>query len=323
VLSYTVVIETENLANGDLSDLEACLDSIRAQHVSMPPAALLVINSGQVAATILDEVVRRYDSLTVHTSPTSLHYYDAKLAGARLASTDIVVFADSDLRYEQGWLAALLAPFAEPDVDFVTGETRVAITGPYTFSVATTWLFPRRYDAGPAPSLIANNCAVRREALLAHPFPQELPLYRTSITLHGRQLRQRDITIRRVPALGWHAPPHGAREWALRYLVSGADSVLAGTWDVGAGGALRRVDTTGRRARAWATSVARKLLSSVVRTQQAWAERPFTLFYAPVSLPLSLLALALFAGGGFSAVCGSRAAHERMHAFEVGAGGVR
>ena len=320
---YSVVVETENLANGDLSDLEACLDSIRTQAVPVPPAALIVVNSGQVASALLDDLKRRYDGLVVHTTPQALHYYDAKLEGARITPTDVVVFADADLKYEPGWLAALLAPFDDPAVDFVTGETRVAVHGPYTFSVATTWLFPRRYDGRLAPSLIANNCAVRREALLAHPFPQGLPLYRAQITVHGRQLQRRGQTVHRVRARGWHAPPDGVREWALRYLVSGADAVMAGTWDVMNDGALQRHNTALRRVRAWTNGVARKLSSSAVRTVQAWRERPFTVVYAPLSLPLSCVSVALFIVGGASAVCGSGAAHAWMQAFEADAGGVR
>ena len=323
MLPYAVVVETENLANGDLSDLEACLDSIRAQQVPVPPTAVIVVNSGQVAPALLDDLQRRYDGLVVHSTPHPLHYYDAKLEGARVTPTDVVVFADTDLQYEQGWLSALLAPFADPEVAFVTGETRVAITGAYTFSVATTWLFPRRYGSALAPSLIANNCAVRRDALLAHPFPGGLPLYRTQVTLHGRQMRQRGLRIRRVAARGWHAPPDGAREWALRYLVSGADSVLAGTWDVLDDGSLRRRNTLTTRSRAWVVGVARKLSSSAVRTLQAWRERPFTAVYAPLALPLSCVSVALFIVGGASAVCGSGAAHAWMQAFETDAGGVR
>lgn len=323
VPSYSIVVETENLANGDLSDLEACLDSIRSQQVSLRPAALIIVNSGQVAPAILDDLSRRYADLTIHTSATPLDYYEAKLAGLRQATTDVVVFADSDLRYEPGWLSTLLAPFGDPNVSFVTGETRIEISGPYTFSVATTWLFPRRYGTGPAPSLIANNCAVRRDALVAHPFPVGLRLYRAQVRLHGRQLQRRGIAITRVRARGWHAPPAGAGEWALRYLVSGADGVMAGSWDVGADGSLRLHDTAVRRGRAWLTSVVRKLTSSVVRTLQAWWERPSTVVYAPVALPLSVVALTLFVLGGLGAVFGSRTAHNRMHAFEVGAGGVR
>lgn len=323
MLSYSIVVETENLANGDLRELLACLDSIRAQEVPVPPAAVLLVNSGQVSAAVIEDLRRRDSGLTVHTVPTPLHYYAAKLEGARIATTDVVVFADTDLHYEKDWLAALLAPFTDPDVAFVTGETRVAIAGPYTFSVATSWLFARRFGHSLAPSLSANNCAVRRDVLLAHPFPHELPLYRAQITVHGRILHQRGFVIRRVAARGWHGEPDGVREWALRYLVSGADTVLAGTWEVRDDGTLSRRNTAWTRARGWAVAVARKLASSVVRTVQAWQEQPATLLYAPLALPISALGLALFVAGGFSAVCGSSAARRAMQGFDLSAGGVR
>lgn len=271
----------------------------------------------------MDELRRHDSGLTIHTVSSPMHYYEAKLEGARLATSDLVVFADADLRYEQGWLAALLAPFSDPETAFVTGETRIAIGGPYTFSVATTWLFARHYGAAPAPSLSANNCAVRRDVLLANPIPHDLPLYRAQITVHGRMLRQRGFTLRRVTARGWHGPPDGAREWALRYLVSGADTVLAGTWQVREDGTLTSRNTTWTRVWTWTVAVTRKLVSSVVRTAQAWQERPATLAYAPVSLAVSVAGLALFIAGGFTAVCGSHVVRRRMEAFDVRAGGVR
>jgi glycosyltransferase involved in cell wall biosynthesis len=279
--TFSIVIETENLANAELSDLEACLDSIAAQPLDRRrPNEVIIVESGQMAHSVLDDVRAKYPWLTVHISPRPLHYYEAKLAGVRLATGEVVVFADSDLVYEAGWLEALLEPFGRSDTSFVSGETRVDITGLYTFSVATTWLFPRRYASNTATSLIANNAAVRRSALLACPFPIGLPLFRAQIVLHGRVLRAREMGILNVRARGVHAPPAGAEEWALRYAIAGADAVRAGTYVLDDGGNVVQQSTMGRRAAAWLRTSVRKVVSSFVRTTQALVEAPGRVVYS-------------------------------------------
>lgn len=321
--TFSIVIETENLANAQRSDLEACLDSIAAQRLDRRrPNEVIIVESGQVAHDVLDDVRAKYPWLTVHVSPTALHYYDAKLTGVRLATGEVVVFADSDLVYEAGWLEALLAPFNRTDTSFVSGETRVDITGPYTFSVATTWLFPRRYASGTARSLIANNAAVRRSALLACPFPTGVPLFRAQVVLHGRVVRASAMTILQVQAKGLHAPPAGAEEWALRFAIAGADAVHAGTYVLDHGNVVQQ-STMGRRAAAWLRTSLRKVVSSFVRTMQALVEAPGRVVYLPVALPISAAGLLLFAAGGLSAVVESDVVYRRMKVFERASGGVR
>jgi glycosyltransferase involved in cell wall biosynthesis len=145
--TFSIVVETENLANGELSDLESCLASIVAQDLQTHrPNEVILVDSGQIDAGILDDIRARYPWIRVHVSSTPLHYYDAKMLGAQLATGELIAFADSDMVYEKGWLRGQLALFERQEVDFVSGETRVEISGPYTFSVATTWLFPVTYS---------------------------------------------------------------------------------------------------------------------------------------------------------------------------------
>jgi glycosyltransferase involved in cell wall biosynthesis len=322
--TFSIVIETENLANGDLAELERCLDSLAAQGLDrLRPNEVIIVESGQVARGVLETVRMRYPWLSVHFSSRPMHYYEAKMEGARTATGELIVLADADVRYEPGWLASLLAPFEQAGTSFVSGETRIDITGPYTFSVATTWLFPRRYAPGDAASLIGNNAAVRRDALLDCPIPVQLPLYRAQIVLHGRMIKARGLRISRVRARGLHAPPAEIREWALRYAISGADSVKGATFHVSEDGRIEERSSLRIRLGAWLRLSARKGASSIVRTVQALAERPARIMYLPVALPISVAAFALFVAGGFSAVLGSDLAHRRMNAFESAAGGIK
>jgi glycosyltransferase involved in cell wall biosynthesis len=321
--TFSIVVETENLANGELADLEACLSSIEAQDLERHrPNEVLLVDGGRIDPGILDRIREKYSWIRIHVSSTPLHYYEAKMLGTRLATGDLVVFADSDMVYARGWLEALLKPFERVGVDFTSGETRIAIRGPYSFSVATTWLFPLTYSRTEATSFIANNAAVRRSALLATPFPTELPLYRAQIVLHGETLRREGHTIVNVPARGFHSPPAGAHEWILRFAISGADSVRAATYEVGERAIIRQRSTAVRRLGAWGRTCGRKMGSSLLRTIQAVVERPARMLYLPVALPLSCAALLLFAGGGLTAVLGSEMTYRRMRAFEAAAGGV-
>ena len=49
-------------------------------------------------------------------------YYEQKNAGAQLAKGEILVFLDSDVVPDEGWLEGLLAALDDPNVDFVGGE---------------------------------------------------------------------------------------------------------------------------------------------------------------------------------------------------------
>src|SRR5687767_6433883 len=50
-------------------------------------------------------------------------YYELKNEAARQATGDIIVFLDSDIVIEPGWLAQLLAPLNDPDVQVSAGLT--------------------------------------------------------------------------------------------------------------------------------------------------------------------------------------------------------
>ena len=322
--TFSLIIETENLANGASSDLERCLSSIAAQDFGVHHAdRVILVDTGQVDPATVEGIRSKYPWVHVHVAPGPLHYYEAKLAGARLVTSDVIVFADADMVYERDWLGALLKPFERADVEFVSGETRIEIRGPYTFSVATTWLFPVQYSAPDAPSLFANNAAVRRPALLNSPFPSAGPLFRAQVVLHGTTLRRKGRTILNAPARGFHAPPAGLREWALRFAVAGADCVLMSTYDVDADGRVVHHSTAGRRLVGLWRSCARKVGSAGLRTIQALWQRPSRFLFLPAALPISCAALLLFVGGGLTAVLESQIVYRRMRAFEAAATGAR
>jgi hypothetical protein len=319
-MTFSIVVETENLAKSDLARLEACLASIARQSLDIRRATdVVLVNSGQLDDASLAGLRARFPWIRVHTSPRPLHYYDAKMLGARLTKGEVVIFADADMEYAREWLEAHLRAFEQPDVSFTSGETYVDIRGPYTFSVATTWFFAVRYGRRTPASLIANNAAARRPVLLAMPFPSGLPLYRAQIVLHGASIRRQGRKIAQVPARGTHAPPATPLGWALRFAVSGSDSVLMSCYVVDPNGAISCRPTFGRRLAGWLRAVARKVGASTLRTSHALADRPGRAVLLPLSVPISIAALLVFAVGGLTAVIGSQTCYRWMSLFEADA----
>src|SRR5437773_12002153 len=102
----------------------------------------------------------------------------ARNAGARAARGEVIAFVDDDALPADGWLAALLAPFANPRIAAAGARVRLrfagALPGWWDAALAT---YLAAYDLGPEPADLATrpwydsprgpNLAVRREALLA------------------------------------------------------------------------------------------------------------------------------------------------------------
>lgn len=58
----------------------------------------------------------------------------------------MIVFLDSDVIPEEGWLAGLLRAFRNPAVQVVCGGTYISLEGLYSKTVALFWFFPLREE---------------------------------------------------------------------------------------------------------------------------------------------------------------------------------
>ena len=155
-------------------------------------------------------------------------YEELKMAGANASSGEVIVFADGDCLYERTWLEALLAPFSDPSVSIVGGETVI------NSAVPTDWRsqsleFPRTDRFGQSyrsDRYHLNNVAFRRRILQDLPIPSRQPCYRMS-GLHAARLLIRGYTILRQPsACAVHAAPHGVSHFVWRFLLMGFDGVV-------------------------------------------------------------------------------------------------
>jgi glycosyltransferase involved in cell wall biosynthesis len=298
--TFSIVIETDNLAIVDLDELFACLDSVAAQGDLLRCAdGVFVADGGVVPESVLTRLRIRYPWVTVLRAPAGASYVELKLAGAFETTSDVIVFCDGDVRYEPGWLEALLDGFRDrPDADVIAGETTTPITGPYSLAFALTFNFPRlTNESGLAPCTTywANNFAVRRSTMAGIPLPDPAELYRGQNLVHTmRLLRNSAVILRQPRARGWHAviPPS---EVLQRYFSLGRDAASvraltareSGTPYLGAmhpdrpgTGAIGRV--TGR-------------LCQIARSQPAW------LLLLPLALPVTILTGLAYIAGRLSA----------------------
>src|SRR5262249_22496028 len=142
--SFSLIIETENLANADLDGLGRALASLERQEI--PPSAaneVVIVDSGDIPPERLANLCRRHAWLSIRKAPSGTSYYQAKMLAAGLVTGDIVVYCDSDCTYEAAWLRQLLAPFAaDPGIELVAGETRTGGDGLYGAAMSLAYIFP-------------------------------------------------------------------------------------------------------------------------------------------------------------------------------------
>lgn len=229
--SYSIVIETENLSLADSACLWACLDSVQSAIDRVaPPAEALLFNTGDISPSMVAMLEKRYPWVSLVNSPPGKNYYEIKMQGARLATADLVVFVDSDCRYNEDWLAGLLEPFVDPNIRVVAGETAFTDPGPYGLALAIAHSFDGfsgRSDLYPVNNYYANNVAFRRSVLLDLPIPTRLPLYRHGCSAHCVELRRRGEHIWAQPrSRAMHAAPEGIQHFFWRFLLFGRDRAV-------------------------------------------------------------------------------------------------
>ncbi len=100
-----------------LTDLERCLASLRPFRAAV--AEVIVVNNGPHAAA-LEEIAQRHDARVVTELRRGVS--QARNAGIRAATGNIVAFLDDDSVAGLNWLPLLLAPFCNPQVLAVVGS---------------------------------------------------------------------------------------------------------------------------------------------------------------------------------------------------------
>jgi len=300
--SFSLVIETENLSSAELEGLSRCLNTLAAQDVSPTSAnEVLIVESGDVPKDVIERIHADYPWITFRRIEAGTNYYEAKMKGVALTTGDVIVLCDSDCTYESNWLRNILTPFAEnPDIHVVAGETTTLASSPYSVAITLTYIFPRFSKSktlSPSSNCFCNNVAFRRNFLMQHPIPAELPIYRGNCVIHARWLEQQGYTIWRQPqAQATHAAPNGFSHFFWRFLLLGYDALATSRLFYNSSGSqqtIKPLQDFGSCLRI-GFEQSKQL---VKRLYTVFAEDLRRLLYLPLALPIALLALLLYFTG--------------------------
>ena len=162
-------------------DLQRCLES--AQQQSLDTFELIVVDNSADAEsrTLVDEFNRgaRFPARYVQEADLGLH--NARHAGARVATGDVLVFTDDDAEFDANWLAAYARSFAEhPEMAAAGGRILPAWDAPPPDWVCSLMqvdptMFPAfslldlspRFRSSSDGLFFGVNMAIRREVLFA------------------------------------------------------------------------------------------------------------------------------------------------------------
>ena len=237
VPSLSIVMEWENAgrigaerANRTLRTLRTQLGALGSNEAT-PHQIILVYDPRKARpdriAESMTQAGRDWPAEITYVEAAGDDYYCQKNRGAALARNEILVFLDSDVVPEAGWLAALIAPFSAPEIEVVCGNTYVAPESLYTAAMALIWLFPLRSEEGGLVAsryFYANNVAFRRTLFARHAFP-ETGQFRGQCGALADLLRARGhrIHLSRDAQVA-HPPPQGFKAFVVRALWGGHDT---------------------------------------------------------------------------------------------------
>lgn len=295
--NFSIVIETENLANANIKDLAKSLNSLANQDLSPDLAnEVLLIDSGDTPPNLLKQLCQQYPWIKVHHSQLMTGYYKAKMLGAELVTGEIVVYCDSDCIYQTDWLRSMLTSFTQgDDIQVVAGETITRGKGPYGTAMALTYIFPQHSGhktLTKTSQYFLNNVAFRRDFLLKNPIPADLPLYRGNCVIHAYKLLKQGYTIWQQPkARANHAPPATFSHFFWRFLLMGHDYF----WQKSL--LKNAVSASGNSYPPLMLSVSSKMQVFFERFSGMLAEKPQHLIYLPFAIPIVFASISLIVIG--------------------------
>jgi hypothetical protein len=235
----SIVLEWETVEEGGLQRAELGLRELSRQIAELKdtlraPAEVIVcyeervISGPGLAATMRHAAGPEgwaCDVLLIAV-PRGTHYYEKKNEGARRSKNDVIIFLDTDLIPDPGWLRNLLFAFEEWSVSVLLGATHLDHASVYEMAVALIWIFsPATKGRGiqPLRRYSSNNLAFRRALFLKFPFPDR-PTYRGQCGDLGKALLRAGISIHEhTDARASHPPPPGILGFVHRAWAAGSD----------------------------------------------------------------------------------------------------
>ena len=241
----TLVVEWENIRVADADRCRAMLAALVGQIEAFPRELIAAGKDFEILVTFDDgsfseAELRRFVAEAMPRVPTRVElrylagpgdgYYELKNLGVRCASGRFVVFLDSDVIPEPGWLSRLLASFDDPRVDVVCGNCYLETGDLVSKALALGWFFPLRETGERLVAqdwFFANNVAFRRELVARFPFETVEGSSRGSCQLLSRRLKSegRGIFVNTAARVS-HPAPNGAWNFVMRGLAQGHDDLL-------------------------------------------------------------------------------------------------
>lgn len=233
--SFSAIVEWENARLSGAARATRMLRQLADQtrelsgSIAKRPELILLYEKGEVDPRTIEQAVSEAFGdeapLDVRYHATEgAHYYGQKNVGAELAKRDYLLFLDSDVVPEPGWLRALLGAI-RPGVEVVAGTTYVDPSSFFGRAFALFWFFPPRTTIGglhEAKSFFANNVIMRRDLFLSYRFP-DLLLYRGHCAALGAQLRQDGVRLFIQADARVSHPPPNPQHFVHRALSEGHD----------------------------------------------------------------------------------------------------
>ncbi|WP_395645446.1 glycosyltransferase [Terricaulis sp.] len=238
--TVSVIIEWENAKLSELERANEMLVRLGKQMIALAQkrdikAELIVLYDNDeidasVPKTAVGEAIpsAEWPGVIKFVEAPHQRYYEQKNTGADLATGDLLIFLDSDVVPDEGWLEGLITAMDDPKITICGGETYHA-TDTYNDRIfAAFWTFtPKKPNNGiyTYKNFYANNFAVRRAYFLTHKFP-DASAYRGQCSMLARRLREEKMPIYRQGASTVsHPPPVGARTFIVRAVCQGYDTV--------------------------------------------------------------------------------------------------
>jgi len=236
----SIVIEWENIQLAEADRCSAMLQELTRQIASHPAASadaakdfeiLVIFDDHKISSAGVREFVAACvsaipDRVSLRFIPGSGRgYYEQKNLGTAEARGRIVVFLDSDVIPEPGWLQGLLGSFADPAVEVVCGNCYLDAGDLVSKSLALAWFFPLRDGREVLvrqDSFFANNVAFRRDVAVRYPFVPLEGTSRGACRLLARRLTAdgRGLFVNTAARVS-HPAPNGVRHLLLRGLAQG------------------------------------------------------------------------------------------------------
>lgn len=238
--SVAVVIEWENALLSDVDRARAMLRQVNTQAVAYARGhntrfELVVMYDPnavplETPKTTVEEQIdpRNWPGEIRFVEAPDLHYFEQKNLSTRATKADAILFVDSDVVPDDGWMANLLEALDRPDVDLVSGQTYLATDTLLDRLFAGFWFFkpnPGNPGLRRFGGFYANNFAARREVLERYPFAPA-DAYRGQCAALSRVMRREGVKMwRHGDATVSHPAPESLGHAFTRAICHGYDNV--------------------------------------------------------------------------------------------------